>query len=518
MTAPGARAQIPLPPIEVLRDPAFTPSRKMVPALIELAAGADEALARAAAAALARAQSPVVGRIVTGLEARDATARARLTDALRFLAGRGEDDAVVDACEAALSDADARVRKAAARGLGKVGGERARAALAKAASSEGDARASRSIDRSRSRLDRDAARRERSVIDLAARLGATARVAFRCRRGLEPTLLGEIGERVGRGARAVEPGRVEMSCDLSLAELYAARTALDVSFVVALDRAAGDPVEAAIDLISSPGARAILRAFTRGPIRYRLAWPSGKRRAATAAVTVGVRERSAGAITDDPRASAWDILVDDDGRRALFCPRVDDPRFAYRVADVPAASHPTIAAALAREGGARPDDVVWDPFVGSGLELCERALLGPARRLIGTDVDRRAIERAAANLTSVRAGGVELSVGDARHRQIDGVTLVITNPPMGRRLVRGPALDELLTEALWQVARALAPGGRVVLLSPRPTVTRDALVARGLLLREARAVDLGGYEAVLQRFEKPLLTAGARRGARAART
>jgi hypothetical protein len=36
-----------------------------------------------------------------------------------------------------------------------------------------------------------------------------------------------------------------------------------------------------------------------------------------------------------------------------------------------------LAAALAREGGVLANDIVWDPFMGSGMELCERAVAGP---------------------------------------------------------------------------------------------------------------------------------------------
>src|SRR5947207_4079330 len=61
--------------------------------------------------------------------------------------------------------------------------------------------------------------------------------------------------------------------------------------------------------------------------------------------------------------------------------------FRSRVADVAAASHPTIAAALARVAGTAPDEVVWDPFCGSGAELVERGRLGSAR-LLGTE-DRK---------------------------------------------------------------------------------------------------------------------------------
>ena len=78
-------------------------------------------------------------------------------------------------------------------------------------------------------------------------------------------------------------------------------------------------------------------------------------------------------------------VVREKGQRATveLWPRgLPDPRFAYRVAHVPASSHPTLAAALARVAGARPDDVVWDPFVGAATELVERARLGPDARAL----------------------------------------------------------------------------------------------------------------------------------------
>ena len=76
---------------------------------------------------------------------------------------------------------------------------------------------------------------------------------------------------------------------------------------------------------------------------------------------------------------------------------VADPRFAYRGRDVPAASHAPLAAAIAWLGGVREGDVVWDPFMGSGTELVERATRGPAAELVGTDLDPRALAAAEAN-------------------------------------------------------------------------------------------------------------------------
>ena len=183
--------------------------------------------------------------------------------------------------------------------------------------------------------------------------------------------------------------------------------------------------------------------------------------------------------------------------RLLLVPKLSpDPRFHYRVSDVSAASNPTIAAALARLGGVRDDDVVWDPFVGSALELVERARLGPYARLIGTDIDPRALRAAAENTAAVER--IELVRADSRQHSPSGVTLILTNPPMGRRVARDGSLRPLLEAFVKHAARLLVPGGRLVWLSPLPELTARVAEQHGLLVRPGPDVDLGGFNARIQ--------------------
>src|SRR6185312_7735419 len=145
--------------------------------------------------------------------------------------------------------------------------------------------------------------------------------------------------------------------------------------------------------------------------------------------------------------------------RVELVPDVADPRFAYRKGDVPAASHPTIAAALVRVAGVRDDDVVWDPFVGSGTELCERALAGPYRVLSGSDLDPAALAVARANLLAAGVPEPSLFEGDATRATPPGPapTLIVTNPPLGRRVQRTALLAPMLERFLAHAARVLAP-------------------------------------------------------------
>jgi tRNA G10 N-methylase Trm11 len=145
--------------------------------------------------------------------------------------------------------------------------------------------------------------------------------------------------------------------------------------------------------------------------------------------------------------------------------------------------------------------VVWDPFVGSGLELIERARLGPYRALIGSDLEASALEAARANLTRASVSA-ELRIADATRGGPAGVTLILTNPPMGRRVARDGTLGKLLDAFLVNTQRVLLPGGRLVWLSPRPGPTRELAAAIGFVCESARLVDLGGFDAELQVLKK----------------
>jgi hypothetical protein len=69
---------------------------------------------------------------------------------------------------------------------------------------------------------------------------------------------------------------------------------------------------------------------------------------------------------------------------------------------------------------------------------------------------------------------------------------------MGRRVARGelaPLMDRFVVSA----REALVRGGRLVWLSPMPDRTRARLEAEGFTVDLARAVDMGGFSAELQR-------------------
>ncbi len=509
-----------------LARPGFTPGQRDAGALAELVAGDDDAAAARAAPALAslgdagrRAACDRFAAVA------DAGAKARLVGALGLLARAGDREARALLVER-MHDAEVRVRRAAATALGKLdGGDDVRAALLarwdasdvpaderrvlvealgklggddvvarlRALAPADDAELARRRDRALLMADRGAQRAASSEIATDVAPPAPVSVRLGCKAGLAALLVEELAA-LGVKSRALVDREVEIELATPLSSLFAshlwATIAVRVPFV-----AGGDLADALTRAITAPPVRGLLRAWTRGPIRWRLGFASGHKRAVVWRVARDVTT-AAPELVNDPTATTWDILVADD-HLELVPRKLVDPRFAWRVAEVPAASHPSVAAALVWVAGVRDDDRVWDPFCGSGLELVERARRGSYRRLIGSDVDETALAAARANAAGL---AIELIRGDARSLAPGPVDLVITNPPLGSRV----QLDAvaLLADALPNLVAQLAPRGRLVWITPATRKTSPICEKLGLVRARHLPVDLGGVRGHLERWDR----------------
>jgi 23S rRNA G2445 N2-methylase RlmL len=512
-------------------DPGFTPGRADLPAVVELLGAADEAAVRDAERALLRAGPAAVPPLRERLGAAPPRLRARVVRTLGRLAA---EPSVPPLLLAGLGDPDPRTRRAAISALGRLGDPSHAPALLAQARREtdpallrscvealgksGDAAAQAWLDaldhpdpelqrlRARARLmlgrslDRPHAAAE---LDDDATLPAPRPLVATCRPGLEPVLAEELDP--AWAPQPAGPGRVRLRSAGPLTALGRARTLLTLGFPLAEAPLAGPEalVDALVAALAGPEAQEVFRTWSKGQVRYRLAWARGGHRRAVVWRVAGALARACPDVVNDPTASPWEVVVDDHGGRLRveLRPRWRDERFAYRRGDVPAASHPTLAAALARVGGARPDDVVWDPFVGSGLELAERGLLGGYARLHGSDLDPRALAVAADNLAGAGLARTELTQADATTHDPGGVTLIVTNPPMGRRVHRGD-VGPLLQAFVRHAAAVLQPGGRLAWISPLPRVTEACARAVGLRCARDHVVDMGGFTGRLELWTK----------------
>jgi len=512
-----------------VRAAGFTPSERDVPGLLALLGGADDkavmrallrvpaAAGRAAAAALAATADDaaavrlieVVGGAADALEdADDALVEEltlRLDDArprVRRAAVRALEGSAPEArlLEALAAETDPPTQRALVEALGKTGGARAREAIRALPTAE--AQLARVRERALLQLERDATRELDSHIDQAAAPPDALRVMLRTRRGLEHILAEEVDQ--SQDPRAIGPGLVAATLTAPLGLLFRARTWDTLGFPLARRRAGEG---ALADALTSDEADRIFAAFTRGPVRYRIGWSGGKRRAAIYAAAAAIAARRP-ALVNDPRQTSWNAAVRERAgwlEVTLEPWGLADPRFAYRSATVKAASHPTIAAALARVAGARADDVVWDPFCGSGLELCERGLFGPFSALFGSDTDPAALAAARANLAAALpdAGArIALSEADARTHAPPGVTLILSNPPLGWRVLPGAPLAPLFEAFVAHAARLLPPGGRLVWITPLPEVTRAAAARAGLRETARQPIEMGCLRTEIEAWVK----------------
>jgi 23S rRNA G2445 N2-methylase RlmL len=518
-----------------VRDPGFTPGLRHLSALVGLLtdeqAGkyAERAIGRIGPAALdpiarlvAQADPPlrsvlvkVVGRLATSagdeqarvvllraLEDPDPKSRRNAAIALGHVKEMGVEAALVRAWQ---RDPRPEMRRSLAASLGKVGGAEAMGLLRSAIPSS-DPELSRIAQKALIMAERTESRSEEASIDLSRPCPSPTEVIVSVRHGLEDLLGEELSRCRGLSAlRRSRQGQLRATLQSSPAVLYQSRTMLGFRFPFPpVQVARGETIaQAVVRSLETEQAQAVFARWTVGRARYRIAWVDGAHRRSTtwsAAALVSQRLRH---LVNDPTHSNWEVLVGEESGWVDLAlrPNAADPRFTWRLGTVAASSHPTIAAALARVAGVREDDVVWDPFAGSGSELIERALLGPCLRLQGSDVDRTALAVARGNLAAAGVGA-DLTVGDALETYPSGVTLILTNPPMGRRVSRGPDFARVLEHFLRHAARVLVPHGRLVWIAPHPKRARAVGAGCGLALEWASQVDMGGFEAELQRWVK----------------
>lgn len=337
------------------------------------------------------------------------------------------------------------------------------------------------------------------------------RLHLRCRVGLETLLSREIKETQARfHILEILPGLVAVAplASFNLQHLYSLRCFSTASFCLGTLPKGQTCIETLAGLVASPTTLQLFRTLTSGPLRYRLEFVSrGHQRATIRQVAHRVFSLSPELLNDSRQAPwAMEIHPGPSGETVELRPRLSpDPRFPYRQRDVPAASHPPLAAAMARLAGPHPHEVVWDPFCGSGLELIERARLGGVSRLLGTDLSPAAIQASQTNWTAAQLAGIHTQFVQRDFRdflQIPGctpgnITLLITNPPLGKR-VPIPNLRPLLLELLSLASVALQPGGRMVWVNPVKIKPSDPK----LRLEFQQTVDLGGFACRLELLRK----------------
>ncbi len=355
------------------------------------------------------------------------------------------------------------------------------------------------------------------------------RWVLQCIPGMEAMLADEIAEKLPSelivqpwetmsGEVWVQPVRHAFTLhSLLQLRLFSEARMVLVPLLVGLPKAMEPMLEEVVQALSDSALASIPAACTQGPIRFAVR-TSGKQRPSGAQLAKAARklekclnDSSLGERQwiNDPRDENWVFQLHwtaaDQLLLGLQISAKDwDLRFAYRIADLPAASHPVVAALLAREAlpllSQRAE--VLDPFCGSALELIELGRARPDLRLRAGDVSADALriaamlaERAQVTLESMECKDV---LQWSRQQDLDAV---VTNPPFGRR-AKSADIVELLQLFLKAIPGWLKPGGVLVWISPQPRRTAATLTEVGMHLLMRQAMDLGGIRVELQVAQK----------------
>ena len=341
-------------------------------------------------------------------------------------------------------------------------------------------------------------------------------IHLRGRSGLEEIVRDEVEQSARVRAKfridEVVPGLVALTpiAPFSLGDIYTLRCFGNVAFVLgAVDGPDDDKsITKMAAAITSELSCRVFKTFTEGPIRYRLDFVSkGHQRGAVRLLANRAYELCP-EILNDSRSAPWTISIHPNrkGNWVELIPRLSpDPRFAYRREDVPAASHPPLAASMAWLAGSKENEIVWDPFCGSGLELIERTFLGGVRMAYGTDRSAEAIVITEDNFAAASRQPVPSRFICCDFREfprIEGLrenslTLIITNPPMGKR-VPIPNLHGLIEDLFSVASRMLKPGGRLIFANPLRIESPDPSLKR----QSRRVVDFGGFNCALEMYLK----------------
>ncbi len=181
----------------------------------------------------------------------------------------------------------------------------------------------------------------------------------------------------------------------------------------------------------------------------------------------------------DPMEKGWEVLI-------RLTPRPATTR-AWRVCNRPGGLNAAVAAAMNELVGIRAEDAYLNLMAGSGTLLIERALRGPARRLVGFDIDPDALTCAEANAGAARVAGCEWHRGDVTDAAfMSGLTAapggrfdaLTADAPWGDAVGAHTVNRKLYPKILTAAASVARPGARFCLLSHEVKLLRAVVGAQ----------------------------------------
>lgn len=202
-------------------------------------------------------------------------------------------------------------------------------------------------------------------------------------------------------------------------------------------------------------------------------------------------------LRPDPLGRGWEALV-------RLTPRPATARW-WRVCNRAGGLNAAVAAGMNELAGVKRGDRYLNLMCGSGTLLVERALAGPARRLVGVDIAPAAVACAERNLVAARVSDrcelITADVADLGPELTAGAgpfDVITADAPWGDAVGRHADNRRLYPLLFAKAAELAAPHARFVLLTHEVKLVR-ALVAdlAGWRLRRELQVAHGGHHPLL---------------------
>jgi len=132
----------------------------------------------------------------------------------------------------------------------------------------------------------------------------------------------------------------------------------------------------------------------------------------------------------------------------------------------PSAMPAKLARCMVNLAKPKTEEIVLDPFCGTGSMLIEAALIGC--RVLGLDIQRRMARGSLKNLAYFKIKPEGVMVADARNLPITKIDCVVTDPPYGRSATTlKRTTKQIVEEVLMGIHGMLGKGRRVCMAAPK---------------------------------------------------
>ncbi|MEM3617226.1 MAG: TRM11 family methyltransferase [Candidatus Bathyarchaeia archaeon] len=132
----------------------------------------------------------------------------------------------------------------------------------------------------------------------------------------------------------------------------------------------------------------------------------------------------------------------------------------------PSAMPPKLARCMVNLAKPKADDLVFDPFCGTGSILIEAALIGC--RVLGVDIQKRMVRGSRKNFAYFGIEPEGLMVADAKSLPVKTVDAVVADPPYGRSATTfRRTTRQIIEDCLKAIGDMLSAGRRICMAAPK---------------------------------------------------